>query len=255
MRSQIGSIVQLEQSLGCRNQPQVHLEEQLENPQAWRGSELSVTILGNWPYYRAKILRLAPLAVPCWALGKSCSMHVIMGKHHHRHKPTGMVTGHKDQTAYCARLACPSIYILYCSNSQASSAALVCDTGCKTQGQAIRVMAGKGCAVLAAQTSQATLWGLSRMLDYFDMEALHADICARLQSLRPMPSLAFALMRRRGRAAAAAWPSPSAGAVTRCPLLPRQGPCAAPGPYAVSFLDLKGVPEKSLCWPDPACDI
>lgn len=27
------------------------------NPQGWRGSELSVTILGNWQYYRAKILK------------------------------------------------------------------------------------------------------------------------------------------------------------------------------------------------------
>ena len=44
----------------CRNEPQVHLAEQLPNADAWQGSELSVTILGNWPYYRAKILRSAP---------------------------------------------------------------------------------------------------------------------------------------------------------------------------------------------------
>ena len=44
----------------CRNEPQVHLAEQLLNADAWQGSELSVTILGNWPYYRAKILRSGP---------------------------------------------------------------------------------------------------------------------------------------------------------------------------------------------------
>ena len=43
----------------CRNQPQVHLAEQLPNPERWRGSELSVTILGNWSQYRARIFRHA----------------------------------------------------------------------------------------------------------------------------------------------------------------------------------------------------
>ena len=33
----------------------MHREE--NNPQKWHGAELSVTILGNWQYYRAKILR------------------------------------------------------------------------------------------------------------------------------------------------------------------------------------------------------
>lgn len=33
----------------------MHLEEQLPNPQRWRGAELSVTIAGNWQYYRAKV--------------------------------------------------------------------------------------------------------------------------------------------------------------------------------------------------------
>ena len=40
-----------------RNEPNVHLVEELPNLQRWRGAELSVTILGNWQYYRAKIHR------------------------------------------------------------------------------------------------------------------------------------------------------------------------------------------------------
>jgi DNA topoisomerase VI subunit B len=43
--------------LVVRNEPNVH-EERLEpNPTAWQGTELTVTILGNWQYYRAKILK------------------------------------------------------------------------------------------------------------------------------------------------------------------------------------------------------
>ena len=50
-----------------RNEPNVHLVEELPNAQRWRGAELSVTILGNWQYYRAKIHRQAyrpPAAMP-----------------------------------------------------------------------------------------------------------------------------------------------------------------------------------------------
>jgi len=39
----------------CRNEPNIHLAEELPNPDRWHGAELSVTILGNWQYYRAKI--------------------------------------------------------------------------------------------------------------------------------------------------------------------------------------------------------
>lgn len=41
----------------CRNEPHVHLHKEEKNPSGWHGAELSVTILGNWQYYRAKILR------------------------------------------------------------------------------------------------------------------------------------------------------------------------------------------------------
>ena len=41
----------------CRNEPHVHVHREESNPQKWHGAELSVTILGNWQYYRAKILR------------------------------------------------------------------------------------------------------------------------------------------------------------------------------------------------------
>ncbi|GIL73715.1 hypothetical protein Vretimale_5397 [Volvox reticuliferus] len=40
-----------------RNEPNVHLEEQLPNPDQWHGSVLSLTIEGNWQYYRSKIVR------------------------------------------------------------------------------------------------------------------------------------------------------------------------------------------------------
>lgn len=29
----------------------------VDNPDRWHGSELSVTILGNWQYYRSKIIK------------------------------------------------------------------------------------------------------------------------------------------------------------------------------------------------------
>jgi len=41
----------------CRNEPHVHVHKEEPNPQKWHGAELSVTILGNWQYYRAKVLR------------------------------------------------------------------------------------------------------------------------------------------------------------------------------------------------------
>lgn len=41
----------------CRNEPNVHESRQDANPAGWQGTELSVTILGNWQYYRAKILK------------------------------------------------------------------------------------------------------------------------------------------------------------------------------------------------------
>lgn len=41
----------------CRNEPNVHESRQEANPTGWQGTELSVTILGNWQYYRAKILK------------------------------------------------------------------------------------------------------------------------------------------------------------------------------------------------------
>ena len=40
-----------------RNEPHVHVHKEEANPQKWHGAELSVTILGNWQYYRAKVLR------------------------------------------------------------------------------------------------------------------------------------------------------------------------------------------------------
>lgn len=40
-----------------KNEPHVHVHKEEPNPQKWRGAELSVTILGNWQYYRAKVLR------------------------------------------------------------------------------------------------------------------------------------------------------------------------------------------------------
>ena len=41
----------------CRNEPHVHVHKEESNPLKWHGAELSVTILGNWQYYRAKVLR------------------------------------------------------------------------------------------------------------------------------------------------------------------------------------------------------
>lgn len=35
----------------------MHVHKEERNPANWHGAELSVTILGNWQYYRAKILR------------------------------------------------------------------------------------------------------------------------------------------------------------------------------------------------------
>ncbi len=40
-----------------RNEPNIYKEQLLPNPQGWFGAEVSVTIAGNWQYYRAKILR------------------------------------------------------------------------------------------------------------------------------------------------------------------------------------------------------
>ena len=39
---------------GARNEPNIHVVRQEANPDHWQGSELSVTILGSWQYYRAK---------------------------------------------------------------------------------------------------------------------------------------------------------------------------------------------------------
>ena len=36
----------------CRNEPNVHKEALEANPDGWMGSELSVTIQGNWSNYR-----------------------------------------------------------------------------------------------------------------------------------------------------------------------------------------------------------
>ena len=40
-----------------RNEPNVHKEEQVPNPDRWHGAQLSVTIEGNWTSYRAKIIK------------------------------------------------------------------------------------------------------------------------------------------------------------------------------------------------------
>ncbi|KAK9811024.1 hypothetical protein WJX73_007287 [Symbiochloris irregularis] len=40
-----------------KNEPHVHFAKMNPNPEGWRGAELSVTILGNWQYYRAKIIK------------------------------------------------------------------------------------------------------------------------------------------------------------------------------------------------------
>lgn len=44
----------------CRNEPHVHAVRQDANPDHWQGSELSVTILGSWQYYRAKVRACQP---------------------------------------------------------------------------------------------------------------------------------------------------------------------------------------------------
>lgn len=43
--------------LPCRNEPNVHAEAMRDNAERWHGAELSVTILGNWQYYRSKVLK------------------------------------------------------------------------------------------------------------------------------------------------------------------------------------------------------
>lgn len=43
--------------VSCRNEPHVHVHREESNLLKWHGAELSVTILGNWQYYRAKVLR------------------------------------------------------------------------------------------------------------------------------------------------------------------------------------------------------
>ncbi|KAG7673745.1 hypothetical protein Ndes2437B_g01910 [Nannochloris sp. 'desiccata'] len=40
-----------------RNEPNVHVAKLLDNPDGWRGAELSVIIAGNWQYYRSKVLK------------------------------------------------------------------------------------------------------------------------------------------------------------------------------------------------------
>lgn len=47
-----------------KNEPNIHVEEKLPNPDKWHGAELSVIIEGNWTTYRSKILKyLRQLAV------------------------------------------------------------------------------------------------------------------------------------------------------------------------------------------------
>ena len=40
-----------------KNEPNIHVVKLLDNPDKWRGAELSVTIAGNWQYYRPKVLK------------------------------------------------------------------------------------------------------------------------------------------------------------------------------------------------------
>ncbi len=49
-----------------RNEPNVHKEAQKDNAERWHGAELSVTILGNWQYYRSKVLKWAPVTSMPW---------------------------------------------------------------------------------------------------------------------------------------------------------------------------------------------
>ena len=62
-----------------RNEPNVHLVEELPNAQHWRGAELAVTILGNWQYYRAKIHRQASL--PCTILRLCITVFSLLAIH------------------------------------------------------------------------------------------------------------------------------------------------------------------------------
>lgn len=43
--------------MSCRNEPNVHMVKKEANPEHFHGAKLSVTILGNWQYYRSKILK------------------------------------------------------------------------------------------------------------------------------------------------------------------------------------------------------
>ena len=45
------------EGVAVRNEPNVHEAKMLDNADRWHGSDLSVTILGNWQYYRAKIIK------------------------------------------------------------------------------------------------------------------------------------------------------------------------------------------------------
>lgn len=44
-----------------RNQPNVHEQKLLDNPDHWHGAELSLIIAGNWQYYRSKVLKYLQL--------------------------------------------------------------------------------------------------------------------------------------------------------------------------------------------------
>lgn len=74
-----------------RNEPHVHFAKMLPNPEGWRGSELSVTILGNWQFYRAKIMKyLRQIAVITPYAQFSCDYvaeedtHSMMTRFHRR---------------------------------------------------------------------------------------------------------------------------------------------------------------------------
>ena len=63
----------------CRNEPNVHKEALEANPDGWRGSELSVTIQGNWSNYRwlwhaisVTMLALCCGAWPTMTIGMLC---------------------------------------------------------------------------------------------------------------------------------------------------------------------------------------
>jgi hypothetical protein len=40
-----------------RNEPNIYSETRSDNSDGWHGSKVSVIIAGNWPYYRAKLLK------------------------------------------------------------------------------------------------------------------------------------------------------------------------------------------------------